>query len=118
VLVVDDDEWLRRALVSLLRANGFEVDSFPCAESFFGALDGSSSASLVILDYQLPKTTGAEIAASLRERFGDDCPPLLLVSGSLDDVSPTERARFDRILAKPFVPGTLLEVIEELIASS
>jgi DNA-binding response OmpR family regulator len=115
ILLVDDDEWLRRALATLLRTHGFGIEAYESADSFFEAL-GDEPPSLVILDYQLPRTTGVAIAAAVKNRFPDNCPPLMLISGSLDDVSDEEQAGFDAVLAKPFPSAALLSTVEALVA--
>ena len=66
LLVVDDEEFLRDAVVTLLRSLGFTVES---AGTGTGALRLARSRSfdLLILDVMLPDLDGFEIVRRLRE---------------------------------------------------
>lgn len=85
VLVVDDDPDLCRAWSSLLSRNGFlavAVSEPPRAsrraEEF--------RPHLVLVDFDMPKTTGAELAVHLRKTPAmKDVPVVLLVDGTDED---------------------------------
>ncbi|MBX3456338.1 response regulator [Ferrovibrio sp.] len=60
ISVVDDDESLRLALVSLLRSLGFTASGFGSAEEFLDSPDMTSSACL-ITDIHMPGMNGIEL---------------------------------------------------------
>lgn len=63
VAVVDDDEAVRGALSSLLRSLGYAVRCYGSAVDFLG--DEAPSPACLIVDIQMPGTTGPELQASL-----------------------------------------------------
>jgi DNA-binding NtrC family response regulator len=76
VLVVDDEKNIRRTLRMVLEGEGYEVEEAPSAEEGLEQLEG---ADLVILDVRLPKMSGLEALAKVRE--ADPALPVLMISG-------------------------------------
>lgn len=113
VVVIDDDEHLRK----LLRAT-FDASSL----DFVEASDGTEALTLldpppalVVLDWHLPSSPGAEVLAALK-----DAHPALPVVVLTGDVREDERALADSLgadayLTKPFSPLELLATIERLV---
>jgi PAS domain S-box-containing protein len=66
ILIVEDDEGLRRLIEKSLQREGFETDS---AEKGAEAIERISSGShaLVLLDYQLPDMTGKQVVEKLAD---------------------------------------------------
>jgi len=54
ILIVEDDESLRRIVARHLRARGYEVEEAASAEDATGALDDGLRPGVVILDVNLP----------------------------------------------------------------
>jgi two-component system response regulator MprA len=101
VLVVDDDEAVRRALMHALRRDGYSV-----AEAADGgaALERTAAGryQAIVLDVLMPEPNGLEVCRILRER-GDETPILMLTARDLvaDRVAGLD-AGADDYLAKPF----------------
>jgi FixJ family two-component response regulator len=72
VAIVDDDDDLREALASLLRASRFAIDTFSTAESFLDS-PRRKEVSCLILDVRLPGMSGIELQKRLAEE-GSYCP--------------------------------------------
>jgi FixJ family two-component response regulator len=66
IAIVDDDEPLREALGSVLKAAGFMTKTFASAEEFLSSAGWQSTACL-ILDVRLPGMSGVE----LQKRMGE-----------------------------------------------
>ena len=66
IAVVDDDEPLREALGSVLKAAGFSIDTFGSAEEFLASPQRQEVACL-ILDIRLPGMSGIELQRRLSE---------------------------------------------------
>ena len=64
IAIVDDDEPLREALGSVLKAAGFVADTFASAEEFLNSPQRSSTRCL-ILDVRLPGMSGIELQRRL-----------------------------------------------------
>jgi len=66
IAIVDDDEPLREALGSVLKAAGFSIDTFASAEEFLDSPHRDKIACL-ILDVRLPGMSGVELQRRLIE---------------------------------------------------
>lgn len=82
ILVVDDEEYIREAMVDLFNSNGYEAQ---CAESGRAALltCENENFDIVISDVRMPNGDGLELAKNLFEKFGDKLP-VVFVTGYLD----------------------------------
>jgi two-component system, cell cycle sensor histidine kinase and response regulator CckA len=83
VLLIDDEEMVRRTLKSMLTIQGFKVleaeDGFSAIELF---LQNKEEISFVICDLMMPSMTGWETLANLKRLSADI--PLILSSGFFD----------------------------------
>ncbi len=66
IAIVDDDEPLREALGSVMKAAGFTTTTFASAEEFLNSADRRNTACL-ILDVRLPGMSGIELQKRLVE---------------------------------------------------
>ena len=108
VLVVEDDDQLRRIITSNLAARGHAVRQVPDASAALAALD-EERPDLLILDINLPDRTGWDV---LRDaRLPDDVRVLMLTAVP---VSPRRLAEFRPVayLPKPFPLEALLRLAE------
>ena len=115
VLLVDDDESLRRALARAIRLAGFDVEAFASAEVFLAHADSDSGACLV-LDVDLPGMDGIDCKRVL-EASDRHLPTVFItalpasqVSASLAALAPVA------VLYKPFNKDELIAAIEEACA--
>jgi two-component system, OmpR family, KDP operon response regulator KdpE len=106
VLVVDDEQQIRRSLRVTLRTNGYEVDEAATGEA---ALDSVAvrPPELIILDLALPDVDGVEVTRRLREwtRL-----PIIVLSAMGDDDAKVRAldAGADDYVTKPFSVPELL----------
>jgi len=70
IAIVDDDEPLREALGSVLKAAGFSIDTFASAEDFLDSPRRVEIACL-ILDVRLPGMSGIELQRRNSDHFRD-----------------------------------------------
>jgi PAS domain S-box-containing protein len=115
VMVVEDQDPVRRQAVRLLRAHGYEVFEAAGAEE---ALRAWPEVDVLVTDVVMPGMTGQELAQAARDRS----PGLRVVfmSGHTEDVIVRNGAR-DRALAfvqKPFTRDSLLRAIENAVVTS
>jgi len=68
VVVVEDHDALREMMTVFLRDQGFEVRSFPCAESLEESL-GKQSTDVFIVDLNLPGENGLSLTKRLRSIY-------------------------------------------------
>ena len=99
ILVVDDDEAVRRFMVESLQSLGYRVDEAADGEAGLRVLVGSRP-DLIIVDYAMPGMTGVDLV--LRAQAVAPGVPIILATGyadmeAVDRVMPTES-----VLRKPF----------------
>jgi DNA-binding response OmpR family regulator len=117
VLMVEDDESLRRILSRHLRAQGYVVDEAPSAEEAAAAFDRGLRPNVVVLDLNLPGDTGWDLLRGPSYAAAGS-PPVIVASAT--SVSPIRLAEFRcaGYLPKPFPLDTLVATIERLTNSS
>ncbi len=118
VLVIDDDERVRRATTTLLRGWDCQVTTGPSATAVLEALGAvERPPDLLICDYRLEQgVTGIEALGQVRRALDPELPALL-VSG---DTDPALRERITGegfyLLSKPIKPAHLKHIMAELLA--
>ena len=106
LVVVEDDDHVRRALVRLLCSRGYGVRAFDSAEAW---LAGICPADGAIIDINLPGLSGLELDERLR-REGRAIPTVFITAH--DEPGPaTTRV----ILQKPLDAQALLDAIEHAL---
>src|SRR5689334_13978158 len=60
ISIVDDDESVRDATASLMRAAGYAPKAYPCASDFLNSQDVEGT-TFLIADVQMPGMTGIEL---------------------------------------------------------
>lgn len=110
VFIVDDDASVRTGLSRLLRACGFDVETYDSGEAFM-ARGPVSGAGCVILDLRMPGASGAEVHRWLHD--GPDALPVVFLSGHggiPDSVRAMKEGAVD-FLTKPVDESALLVAV-------
>jgi len=113
VLVIDDEEQIRRALKSVLSARHYEVDLAETAERGL-ELTAEHTPDIIVLDLSLPDMSGLEACRRLREWYRG---PILILSvrNADDDKIAALDLGADDYLTKPFSTGELLARLRALL---
>jgi two-component system, OmpR family, KDP operon response regulator KdpE len=113
VLVIDDEEQIRRALKSVLSARHYVVDLAETAEQGI-ELTAEHTPDIIVLDLTLPGMGGLEACRRLREWYHG---PILILSVRNADNDKIEALDLgaDDYLTKPFSTGELLARIRALL---
>ena len=116
VLVVEDNDDGREALVALLQSFGVQVEA---ASEGTRALQvaGQFRPEVVLLDLGLPGMDGYAVVQALRERHPEPRMAVMALTGwgASRDQERTRTAGFDAHLVKPVQPGALLQAIAKAL---
>jgi CheY-like chemotaxis protein len=118
VLVVDDEDVVRRLISRTLREAGYRVLQASHGAAAIGLLELQAQAvNLVICDLVMPILGGREVSDWMKEH----CPdlPLLFISGYPRAYLEAHHLYDPSVpmLRKPFLPSKLLETVEELVGA-
>jgi two-component system, cell cycle sensor histidine kinase and response regulator CckA len=118
VLVVEDEEAVRRLIVDLLRDAGYDVlEAADAEEAMAVGAEYAGVIHLLLTDMVMPGMNGRKLAEALRSSHPE--AKVLLVSGyseSLVSADPLDKSI--RYLQKPFTPEHLTRVVHQAIAES
>jgi CheY-like chemotaxis protein len=116
VLVVDDDEVIRRLIEVNLSLEGFEVST---------AVDGQDcldkvaeiNPDVITLDVMMPRLDGWETAVQLRQAPDTAHIKVVLITARAqeDDKAHGARVGADAYLTKPFDPNEMIRLVRELV---
>jgi CheY-like chemotaxis protein len=118
LMIIDDDDDLRMALVLIMTAQGYEVAAYGSARAALTALKEGSQPFLILLDLMMAGMTGWEFRAV---QMGD--PTLatfpVVVLTAVSSVSDGTHTLDDlEIMEKPFELDALLSVVRRYAAAA
>src|ERR1700756_2181236 len=101
ILVVDDEEELRKAVVDILTIEGYEVDQAASAEEA-GEKLSQTAYDVLIPDHNLPGKTGVELLEESLVRYPEIIGIIITGYGTIETaVAAIKKGAYD-YLAKPF----------------
>jgi two-component system cell cycle sensor histidine kinase/response regulator CckA len=110
ILLVEDEEPLRRLAERTLRRKGYEVAVAEDAESALALLDAGLVPGLLVSDVAMPGMDGVALARAIRQNLPG--LPVLLVSGYANALVEAELGGESiRFLAKPYAPADLAAAV-------
>lgn len=117
IVVVEDEEAIRRGVVDVLRLAGYEP--VEAADGATGLQEAQrAGVDLVLLDLLLPKMDGLDVLAALR-RVQPSLPVIILTArGSEDDRVRGLRGGADDYVVKPFSARELLARVDAVLRRS
>lgn len=116
ILVVDDDDAIRRFVTVLLEDEGHEVVTAVHGADALDVLASDSNFDLIVLDMRMPVMDGAEF---IEHMAGHDVRPRMLVMTAARDLSEQSPAvRNAAYISKPFDLDAFLDAVEGLLAKT
>jgi putative two-component system response regulator len=117
LLVVDDDEQIRKLLVRLLTVTGHVVEEAASAEEALVKLDASPP-DLILLDMELPGRSGLSLVPIIRSDPRHRLTPIVMMTGA---ATPARKIRaieagVTEFLSKPFSHVELAARVRSLLA--
>jgi PAS domain S-box-containing protein len=114
VLLVDDDDLVRRVVTSLLTIEGFEVEATATGETALAHLATRPALDIILLDRSMPGAPGETYVPRIRVLAPS--VPIMLFTGQ--PVGPDIAALVDRVILKPITSNALVEAIDALLMKS
>ena len=115
ILIVDDEKSILLTMRAFLRAEGYQMDTAEDADTALAFLD-ANPIGVVVTDIGLPRKSGLELLASVRDKY--PTLPVILMSGE-----PRNEAAIQGLLAKgaadflakPLSQAVLLRAVAKVI---
>jgi FixJ family two-component response regulator len=114
VMIVDDDDSIRKAVRRLMKSYGVAVETFASAEEYLGS-DRLAKTSCLILDVHMPGMNGLELQKRLVA--SGSVVPIIFITAFTDDGARAQamNAGAAGYLAKPFSDDELLNCIHSVL---
>ena len=114
ILVVEDDDAIRHAIVRNLAHHGYQVhEAGTAAQAGSSVLDGRPD--LIVLDINLPDASGWDVLRRLAA-WGVPLPRVVAISAIPPPESRLVEFENVRFLPKPFVISALLRMVNRALA--
>ena len=114
ILVVDDNEKIRRIFKRILSKEGFDVHLAENAEEALSVINDSFA--LVISDFEMPGMNGAELCREIKKRFGKRMPVIIVSSMiSPERMIQIKKSGADDVLDKTSGIDTLVTLVKKII---
>ena len=114
ILLVDDDESLRRMIRLALALAGFDTREAGSGLEALEMIDRWRP-DLIVLDLVLPGVDGLSVLAELASHPGTRSLPVVIITGS---ALPLDNVEVECVLRKPFKPDALVDVVQKCLARS
>src|SRR6516225_8180537 len=115
VLVVDDDEVIRRLIAVNLQLEGFDVETAVDGQDCLDRV-AAIDPDVITLDVMMPRLDGWETASQLRRNPATSAIKVVLITARAqeDDRMRGQQIGVDAYLTKPFDPSEMIRVVREL----
>ncbi len=117
ILIVEDDDSFRRALMEILDRNGYSVSGVPTAREALDRLQ-EETVDLVVTDLVMPGMKGGALVEAIRATFPEIPVIAVTAFGSVEDAMALTRAGAADYLTKPFRTAAFLESVERALEQS
>jgi two-component system chemotaxis response regulator CheY len=116
VLIVDDDPFIRKLIVTTLEGVSTVVLHEACDGAEAVQTARREGPRLVFLDIDMPRLDGIEACRQMRSEATMAGAKIVMLTASVDDSARARAAEAgaDRFLTKPFSPLDLLRLVDEL----
>lgn len=115
ILVIDDNLWIRRLVVTVLRRHGFACDE---ANDGVEAMEKIRSDGYdgVILDLMMPRANGFDVIAFLTAERPDLLGTTIVLTADSSRWSDPALAPVARVVQKPFDVNDFVHLVDEITA--
>jgi CheY-like chemotaxis protein len=114
VLLVDDDQVVRRVLADGMRRGGLVVDEAGDGQEAFMRLKACPP-DVIVTDLQMPILDGKELCRRLKGDPATRDIPIIVITGSSLDERDAVALGCDRLITKPVTAGALTAIVNALV---
>jgi len=116
VLLVDDDERMRKLVRMELEREGYDVQEAAGADEGLASIEARKP-ELILLDVMMPHVDGWEMLRRIQERYGAGAIPVLMFSGQVDEKARRQAASSGArgFIGKPFDLAELVEQAKSVV---
>ncbi|HKE58839.1 MAG TPA: response regulator [Pyrinomonadaceae bacterium] len=115
VLVIDDEEHLRRMIRLTLEASGYEVGEAPDGTTGLELFADGSHWTAVVLDQRMPGIDGLETLRRIKERDPQACVVMATAYASIELAVEAMKLGASDFVRKPMTPGSLRAALQAAI---
>ena len=112
VLIVDDEENIRLVLKTLLKRQGYEVETAETGEAALELVE-SFGPDVVLTDVRMPQMTGLDLLNTLRAKGSEATVIVMSAYGSTDQALEALKAGAYDYLQKPFKPDEVVLMLRK-----
>lgn len=117
ILIVDDDDALRKSLTAALSARGFEV--LQADNGLDGAeLAAAQKPDVIVADVYMPNMNGFMMADMLQDDPMTASIPIIMMTSAAQAAGAWQSKTDVEYLDKPFEHATLIDIINRLLSRS
>lgn len=121
ILVIDDNDDIRKLLVMVLEKEGFRVLTGTDGSDGLEILN-ANKIDLIFLDVMMPKISGLELLAIIRDHKNSEINsvPVCMITAksSVEDIDRALDLGATSYIVKPFRPASLVEKANSLLSAS
>lgn len=116
VVVVDDDEYMREYIGSVLSGMGVRFDVFESGEEALAIIEQSVETedpyNVCLLDWRMPELGGVEVAKRIRDMIPNDILTVIISAYDLTEVEEAGReAGVDCFVSKPLFQSSIYNIL-------
>ena len=117
VLVVDDEERMRKLISDFLKIKGYETVEAGDGEEAIDVFFADKEIALIILDVMMPKMDGWEVLKTVREHSK---VPVIMLTARTEETDELKGFEYgaDEYISKPFSPKMLVARVEAILRRS
>jgi len=117
ILVIDDDDLVRKSIESILRIEGYES---VCVNNPLEALDKikETNFDLIVSDIRMPGMNGVEAARTIRKMINEGAKrqmPIIFITGYAETSVELDVEKLGEVIIKPFDVTRLAMTIREYL---
>ena len=115
ILVVDDEETMRRSLADILRLEGYEVEVLASGEAAVESLK-QAPPDLMLLDLKMPKIDGIEVLRKIKSDKDLQMIPVVILTSSSEssDLETCYQLGANAYVVKPVRFADFVEAVKQI----